>query len=98
MIRILTISLVIFGCVAVWLYDCNKSLKKDLTAAKNEITVLNKQVKGYVNEITRFNEAQAKASEKIEKIRTVVKTVKTDCDCYNTPIPDDVRRLLFRKK
>lgn len=98
MIRILAISLVILGVVAGVLYFRNKSLSSELSAAKGEITALNKQIKGYENEIQHFNEAQQTASEKIEKVRTIIKTVKTDCDCYNEPLPDDIRRLLGGKK
>lgn len=96
MIRILAISLVILGVVAGVLYFRNKSLSSELSAAKGEITALNKQIKGYENEIQHFNEAQQTASEKIEKVRTIVKTVQADC--YNQPLPDDIRRLLGGKK
>lgn len=98
MIRILTTVLVILSLVAGILYLRNKSLSTELSAAKGEITALNKQIKGYENEIQHYNEAQATASEKIEKVRTIVKTVKTDCDCYNEPLPDELKRLLSGKK
>ena len=98
MTRILAISLVILGVVAGVLYFRNKSLSTELSAAKGEITALNKQIKGYENEIQHFNEAQQTASEKIEKVRTIVKTVKTDCDCYNEPLPDELKRLLRSKR
>ena len=96
MTRILAISLVILGVVAGVLYFRNKSLSSELSAAKGEIAALNKQIKGYENEIQHFNEAQQTASEKIEKVRTIVKTVKSDC--YNEPLPDELRRLLSGKK
>lgn len=98
MTRILATILVILGMVAGILYFRNKSLSAELSAAKGEITALNKQIKGYENEIQHFNEAQQTASEKIEKVRTIVKTVKTDCDCYNEPLPDELKRLLSGKK
>ena len=98
MTRILAIILVILSVVVGVLYFRNKSLSTELSAAKGEITALNKQIKGYENEIQHFNEAQQTASEKIEKVRTIVKTVKTDCDCYNAALPDDVRRLLSSQK
>ena len=94
MTRILAISLVILGVVAAWLYMSNKSLKSDLAAANGEITALNKQIKGYENEISEYNTAQERAGDKIEKVRTIIKTVQADCDCYHTELPVDVRRLL----
>lgn len=98
MTRILAISLVILSVVVGILYFRNKSLSTELSAAKGEITALNKQIKGYENEIQHYNEAQQTASEKIEKVRTIVKTVKTDCDCYNEPLPDELKRLLRGEK
>lgn len=95
--RILAISIVVLGVVAGTFYCLWKSTKTELTAANTKISELSKQVRGYENEISKYNEAQEKASEKIEKVRTIVRTVKSDCDCYNTPIPGDVRRLLNGK-
>lgn len=98
MTRILLLSYAIFAVVVGVLYFRNKSLSTELSAAKGEITALNKQIKGYENEIQHYNEAQQTASEKIEKVRTIVKTVKTDCDCYNEPLPDELKRLLRGEK
>lgn len=98
MTRIFVIAIVILSVAAGVLYLRNTSLKSELSAAKGEITQLNSTIKGYQNEIQHFNEAQATASEKIEKVRTIVKTVKTDCDCYNEPLPDELKRLLSGKK
>lgn len=98
MTRILIASWAIFAVVVGFLFFSNKHLKTELSAAKGEITALNKQIKGYENEIQHFNEAQQTASEKIEKVRTIVKTVKTDCDCYNEPLPDELKRLLRGEK
>lgn len=98
MTRILTISLVILGVAAGGFYLMWQNTQDKLNAANDKISVLNKQIKGYENEISTYNEAQAKATDKIEKVRTIVKTVKTDCDCYNQPLPDDVKRLLRSRK
>lgn len=98
MTRILSIVLIILAVVAGVLYLRNTSLKSELSAAKGEITQLNSTIKGYQNEIQEYNRAQERASQTIEKVRTVVRTVKSECDCYNTAIPDDVRRLLNGSK
>ena len=98
MTKILAISLVVLGVAAAGFYLMWQNTQDKLNAANDKISVLNKQIKGYENEISKYNEAQAKATDKIEKVRTIVKTVKTDCDCYNEPLPDDVKRLLRSRK
>lgn len=92
--RILLISIALLAVTSAILFYSNKHLKTELNAANGQITELNSTIKGYQDEIQKFNAAQERATETIEKVRTVIKTVKSDCDCYNTAIPDDVRRLL----
>lgn len=94
MTRVLLIIVVIMAAISLFLYMGNKHLKTELNAANGQITELNSTIKGYQDEIQKFNAAQERATETIEKVRTVVKTVKSDCDCYNAALPDDVRRLL----
>lgn len=98
MTRIFVIAIVIYSVAVGVLYLRNMNLKSELSAANGQITELNSIIKGYQNEIQKYNRAQERASEKIEKVRTVVRTVKSECDCYNTAIPDDVRRLLNGSK
>lgn len=98
MTRVFATAIIILALAAGFLLYCNKQLKTELTAAKNKISTLDRQVKGYENEISKFNEAQAHAVETIEKVRTIVKTVKTDCDCYHEPLPDDIKQLLNHGK
>ena len=95
--RILLISLAVLAATSAILFFSNKHLKTELSAANGQITALNNKIKGYQDEIQNYNAAQERASETIEKVRTVIKTVKSDCDCYNTALPDDVRRLLNSK-
>lgn len=92
--RILLISLIIAIVTAVFfkLQSDNRLLRA--TNAENKNNALQTEIKGYKNAIQEYNNAQERAGEKIEKVRTIVRTVKSDCDCYNTVIPDDVRRLL----
>ena len=96
--RILLISIAFLAAVSAILFFSNKHLKTELNAANGQITELNSTIKGYQNEIQEYNRAQERASQTIEKVRTVVRTVKSECDCYNTAIPDDVRRLLNGSK
>lgn len=98
MTKILLIVTSVLALVAVGLFYANKGLKTDLTAANSQITELNSKIEGFKNEISKYNRAQERAAETIEKVRTVVRTVKSDCDCYNTVIPDDVRRLFVNSK
>ena len=96
--RLLLISVVFLAATSAILFYSNKQLKTELNAANGQITELNNTIKGYENEISKFNAAQERANQTIEKVRTVVRTVKSDCDCYNTALPDDVRRLLNDSK
>ena len=96
--RLLLISIAFLAAVSAILFFSNKHLKTELNAANGQITELNSTIKGYENEIQEYNRAQERASQTIEKVRTVVRTVKSECDCYNTAIPDDVRRLLNGSK
>lgn len=97
MTRVLLIIVAIMAAISLFLYAGNKHLKTELNAANGEISALTSRIKGYENEIQKYNEAQERAGEKIEKVRTIVRTVKSDCNCYSIALPDDVRRLLGGK-
>ena len=88
--RILLISLIIAISTAVFfkLQSDNRLLRA--TNAENQNNALQTEIKGYKNAIQEYNDAQDRAGEKIEKVRTIVHTVKGDCDCYNTPLPDEL--------
>ena len=92
--RILLISLIIAISTAVFfkLQSDNRLLRA--TNAENQNNALQNEIKGYKNAIQEYNDAQERAGEKIEKVRTIVHTVKGDCDCYNTLLPDGVRKIL----
>ena len=95
--RILLVSLIIAVVTAVFFkLQSDKSLLR-ATNAENQNNALQTEIKGYKNAIQEYNEAQERAGETIEKVRTVVRTVKSDCDCWHTELPDDVRRLLSGK-
>ena len=95
--RILLVSLIFAIVTAVFFkLQSDKSLLR-ATNAENQNNALQTEIKGYKNAIQEYNEAQERASETIEKVRTVVRTVKSDCDCWHTELPDDVRRLLSGK-
>ena len=96
--RILLISVAVLAVVAVFLFQMNKGLKTELKAANGEITTLNGKIKGYENAIQEYNDAQERAGERIEKVRTIVRTIKSDCDCWNTSVDDRVRDEIRKRK
>jgi len=94
MTRILLAICLVFAVLAGVLYFRVNLLNEKNTMLQSQKNALLDKVKVYQNEIEEFNKAQERAGQTIEKVRTVIKTVKTDCDCWNAVIADDVRRLL----
>lgn len=92
------------ACVAMYFYFMDNYHKNKINALVEQkckleevITKLKNEKEACNDKVAKFNEAQENAANKIEQIRTVVKTVKADCDCYNSRLPDDVVRLLHGK-
>lgn len=98
MTRVLLISLIIAIATAVFfkLQSDNRLLRA--TNAENKNNALQTEIKGYENAISEYNNAQERAGEKIEKVRTIVKTVKSDCDCWNTLVDERVRNEARKHK
>lgn len=92
--KIIMVFACFFAILALFLNFRVNILAEQNNTLKSQKNELNDKIKDYENEISKYNEAQARAGEKIEKIRTIVRTVKTDCDCYNIALPDGVRVLL----
>lgn len=67
---------------------------KKITLLEGEKSELTNQLKSMEKEIEQYNQKQLEASNTIEKVREVVKRVKEPCDCYNTALPSDIKRLL----
>lgn len=67
---------------------------KKITLLEGEKNELKSQLKSMEAEIDEYNKKQLQASSTIEKVREVVKRVKEPCDCYNTALPSDIKRLL----
>lgn len=72
------------------------SLETQITELKTDIKQIKREKDACNDKIKQFNKAQSNANEKIETIRTVIKTVKADCDCYNARLPDDIIKLLHK--
>lgn len=96
--RLLLISLIIAIATAVFfkLQSDNRLLRA--TNAENQNNALQTEIKGYKNAIQKHNEAQERAGQTIEKVRTVIKTVKNDCDCWHTLVDDRVRNEIRNRR
>lgn len=55
-----------------------------------EKTSINEQLKRCKNEMESYIKADERADKAICDIRTVVKTVKSPCDCYNSSVDPSI--------
>lgn len=94
MVKILTIVCVFLAVCALYFNFRVDYLKNKNTSLESEKISLKNEIKDLQYAVEKYNDAQERAGEKIEKVRTIVRTVKSDCDCYNTALPDDIKRLL----
>lgn len=101
--RIYTILTAFLAAGCVYLYFSNSYLEKKNTTLesqknglKNDLAECQRNNEACNEGIKQFNKAQDRAGETIAKVRTVVKTVRSDCDCYNAALPDGVREQLRR--
>lgn len=105
MLNKIYIGIIIFLCFALGFYVARYNLSQfKISKLENEILTLKNDVsncKTNLNDcnkgIEEFNNAQIQASSTIQKIKTVVKTVKEDCDCFSSFVDDRVL-LLVRKQ
>lgn len=105
MLNKIYIGIIIFLCFVLGFYVARYNLSQfKISKLENEILTLKNDVsncKTNLNDcnkgIEEFNNAQIQASSTIQKIKTVVKTVKEDCDCFNSSVDDRVL-LLVRKQ
>lgn len=96
--RILIILVVFLALTASFLYFRVNSLVEQNTSLKGEKNSFNEKIKDYENAIQKYNDAQNRAGEKIEKVRTIVRTVKSDCDCWHTLVDDRVRDEIRKRR
>ena len=66
--------------------------------ANSKANRLENELNGCKNGVKEFNYAQMRASNTIEKVREVVKTVKSDCDCYNSSVDKRILDRVRNKK
>lgn len=87
LILTLTLLVVFLGVVCRFLFSEINDLREDNATLRLNNDSLIANVKDY-------NNGKMEASETIVKIQEKIKYVKVDCDCYNTPIPDDILPLI----
>lgn len=98
MVKILTTICVFLAVCALYFNFRVDYLKNENTSLENEKTSLKNEIKGYKNAIQEYNDAQERAGKTIEKVRTIVRNVKSDCDCWHTPIDDRVRDEIRKRR
>lgn len=87
MIHKIYLSIIAFlVAVCGFFYFVNNYRAKRIDALTAEKTQLNDKLKRCKNEMESYIQADERASKTIGEIRTVVKTVKSPCDCYNSVI------------
>lgn len=96
--RILLISLIIAIATAVFFKLQSDNRLQRAVYAENRASALESKVKGYENAIQEYNNAQDRAGKTIENVRTIVRTVKSDCDCWHTLVDDRVRDEIRKRR
>lgn len=66
--------------------------------ANSKSNRLESELKGCKNGVKEFNDAQIRASNTIQKVKEVFKTVKSDCDCYNSAVAEPILDRVRNKK
>ena len=96
--RIVFVVAFFFGVGMLYLNYRVEYLKKENTTLQSEKNGLKDKIKGYEDAIQKYNDAQERAGKTIEKVRTIVRTVKSDCDCWHTPVDDRVRNEIRKRR
>jgi predicted nucleic acid-binding Zn-ribbon protein len=65
-----------------------------INSLESEKTELKTQPKSKEAEIDEYNQKQLEASNTIQEVREVIKTVKEPCDCYNSALPARIADIL----
>lgn len=75
-------------CVVLFLVICFAFHR--INSLEAEKIGLKTQIEEYEKTIKNYEKAKESANDDIQKIKTIVKTIKEPCDCYNAPIPDQL--------
>lgn len=79
--------------IALAVHRGNVIEQQDITISEK-----NNKIKGYEDAIQKYISAQERSGETIQKVRTIVRTVKSDCDCYNTLVDERVRDTIKNRR
>lgn len=77
-------------CVIAFLYWLADQRGQTIVKLKTEIKSVQQDLRGCEDAIKQASEAEAEADKQISEIKTIVKTVKSDCNCYDSPIDDAI--------
>ena len=94
---------ILFAVALYWSFVANyrqnkiNNLETQINELNNNIKQCKQEKESCYDEILHYQTAQTNAADKIEKVRTIVRTIKSDCNCYDTRLPDDVLRLFNNK-
>lgn len=86
LILTLTLLVVFLFIVCRFLFSENSGLRED-----NATLRLNNE--GLITTVKDYNNGKMEASKTIVKIEEKIKYVKTNCDCYNINLIDDILPL-----
>ena len=67
---------------------------RQINTLEGEKTELISQLKSKEKEIEQYNQKQLEASNTIQEVREVVKTVKEPCNCYGVALPARIADIL----
>lgn len=81
--KYLLIVILALGLTAGFFYNRSVYWQDKAETYKNKYTTLK-------TENERKENADTRANEQIRTIKTIVKTVRSDCDCYNAPIDNAI--------
>lgn len=96
--KILAVLCVILSVATTFYYYNTELLKSKNCLLESEKNAYKGRAKNLEEEIERYNQRQLEASSTITRIREQVKYIKTDCNCYNQPIPDSIANILQNNK
>lgn len=71
---------------------------KQINTLEGENTDLKTQLKSKEAEIENYNQKQLEASNTIQQVREVVKTVKEPCNCYGVALPARIADILHNNQ
>lgn len=88
--KIYLIIIAFLVAVCGFFYFVNDYRGKKIDTLMAEKTKLNENLTRCKNEVAANTKAADRANDTIGKIKTIVKTVKSPCDCYNSVIDNSI--------